>query len=319
MVETISPVVHGGRARWLGTLVAAHARRGRHRGAVRRDPRLDRERAGRPVAAARSAGAGHGLGRLRARSADATARAGAAAPPAGARLVADVLRTAVRGVVVRRRPGDRVRDVPVERCARGRRVRGRRERTAGGRGRPRGAVRPGARALRGRLVALGDTGAQPRARRPAGRDERVRPASRERPRALAGRGRGRRGIGPRRPRAVVAGRGRRARLRVRVGERVEDRRMAPVAPRPGRARTCRLRSSARPRGRCPSRRRSRRRSWWRACRVSRPCGRPRCSPCSRWRSSGRGAAGGVAFRADVSAAGRPSTCGPRSPATSRWC
>ena len=66
---------------------------------------------------------------VRARHARRARRARAAAPPAGAGLVADVLRAAVRRRPVRRGPGDRVPDLPVDRHARRGGVRRGRERT----------------------------------------------------------------------------------------------------------------------------------------------------------------------------------------------
>ena len=192
MVETISPVVHGGRARWLGTLAlhtigatgtaalfgATLGWIGQALGAPWQRPGAARPR--------------DDLGRLRDRRPDTVPRAGSATPPAGAGLVADLLRPVVRGSVVRRRSRDRVPDVRVVRHARGGRLRRGGERTPrGGRARH-GAVRAGARSLGDRLVAIDRPGAEPGARRPLGRRRRRASAHRERRRARRDRDRGRR-------------------------------------------------------------------------------------------------------------------------------
>ena len=141
MVETITPVVHGGsRSRW-GVSVAVHAIGAAASAAV----------AGALLAAAGGLlgapwgvggpgarrGGGRALRRARARGAG----AGAAAAASGARLVANVLPAARRGVPVRDRARARVPDVPEPRHGRRRVGRGVRERTAAGGG-------GGARAVR---------------------------------------------------------------------------------------------------------------------------------------------------------------------------
>ena len=202
MVETISPVVHGGRARWLGTL-ALHTL-----GATGTAALFGAilgwigQVAGRTVAASGAARPRDDLGGVRARRPDTVPRAGPATPPAGAGLVADVLRPVVRGVVVRRRSRDRVPDVRVVRHARGGRLRRGGERTPRGGSARHGAVRAGARAVGDRLVAIDRPGAEPGARRPLGRRRRRASAHRERRRARRDRDRGRRGIGPGRRRVV---------------------------------------------------------------------------------------------------------------------
>ena len=96
MVETISPVVHGGRARWLGTLVLHTL------GATVTAARSARPSVGsagywvRP-GSARDRSCSRRSRRSTRRRADTIARAGPATPPAGAGLVADVLRAVVRG------------------------------------------------------------------------------------------------------------------------------------------------------------------------------------------------------------------------------
>ena len=97
MVETISPVVHGGRARWLGTL-ALHtlgatvtaALFGATLGWIGQALGAPWQRPGLLALAAVSAVYALGV-------ADTVPRAGPATPPAGAGLVADVLRPVVRG------------------------------------------------------------------------------------------------------------------------------------------------------------------------------------------------------------------------------
>ena len=214
----------------------ARAGRDRHRGVVRRRPRVDRRLVGRSVGSRRVARAGSGRGGVRARHAHAPRRAGATAPPPGAGLVAYVLRAPVRGRVVRRRPRHRVPDVPVGRHARRRGVRRDRERESGGGRAHRGAVRPGARALRDRRVALGHAGAEPRARRPVGVDVGCGSAPDERRRAPRDRGHRRRRVVPGGRRVLVDVRGRRAGRGVHVGGRVEGRLAAPLAARAGGAR-----------------------------------------------------------------------------------
>ena len=183
MVETISPVVHGGRARWLGTL-ALHtigatgtaALFGAILGSIGQS-------AGRTVAASGAARPRDDLGGVRVRRPDTVPRAGPATPPTGAGLVADVLRPVVRRSVVRRRSRDRIPDVRVVRHARGGRLRRGGERTPRGGSARHGAVRAGARSLGDRLVAIDRPGAEPGARRPPGRRPRRASAHRERARA----------------------------------------------------------------------------------------------------------------------------------------
>ena len=168
MVETITPVVHGGRrGRWAQFLVAA--RRGGDGGG-----RAVRRRARRGGGAARGAVGSGGRG-VRRRDRRGVPRAGgrraagtgAAAPPAGARLVAHLLPVRPGVVPLRRRARGRLPHVPVARHARGGVGGGARERTTPRRrGVPR-VLRSGSRPQRARRGALANARGGVPARRAA--------------------------------------------------------------------------------------------------------------------------------------------------------
>ena len=190
---------------------------------------------------------------------------------------------------VRRRPRDRLPDVPAERHARGGRVRGGRRADARRSGRSSWRRSGWSAGCRPSSSWRSTTQEQSRrARRSAGRRVGIGPPDRERRRARPDRDRGRRRIDPRGRRLVAGPSPPRRSPRCSRGRPHRRSWHGAVGAARSPLTACRRRSSGPPPGRSRRRRRSSRCSSWRGCHGWPPSGRACWSPCSRWRSSVRG-------------------------------